>query len=184
MALGDSLRSFDLVPSLHFMDGEAGPRQGPSPHWGRAVWAVRCPVCSGGVGEYTRFFPGRKGHPDVRTLPRDQAKPFWGELSICVWRTRGSLPSAQQAWGDGRRSGLAWRSGTVRSSRFGTVDCGRVGRFLHCFSLPGLERAQVRVPGDLEAGHCVLAMCPSTSARAVPRPLQGYPSPVPPGELA
>ena len=48
---------------------------GSSAHWGRAVWAVRCPACPGGSWGVFKILFGEKESPDMRTLPKDQAKP-------------------------------------------------------------------------------------------------------------
>ena len=72
---------------------------------------VQCVL--GGPGEDSRFFLGRKSHPDMRTLPKDQAKPFWEELPVCVWRTRRSFPPHSRR---GATAEVCWRGVAIRNS--------------------------------------------------------------------
>lgn len=89
---------------------------GSSAHWGRDVWAVRCPACPGRSWGVFKVLFGEKESPDVRTLPQDQAKPSGkscpfvsGEQGAPVPPHGRHWPTAEVGW----RGGMAIRNSEV-----------------------------------------------------------------------
>ena len=87
---------------------------GSSAQWGRAVWAVRRPACPGRSWGVFKVLFGEKESPDVRTLPKDQAKPSGKSCPFVSGEQGAPVPPHSRHW---PTADVGWRGGmAIRNS--------------------------------------------------------------------